>query len=262
MVAAASTAAVALILATSPASGGPAALTPDLVTLAIQQENLVVRSEDGETVLRLANEVGNHGNGPLEIFPGASSLDCDGDADPANDRDASQRIFADTNASGLFEGGVDAIDSERQFGCMRYHPAHNHWHVLDFARYELRREPKGKLAALSRKVGFCLVDNRRAFPGPGSPDSPTYPFGAQKEGCDQQATQGLSPGWADIYAFALPGQELEISGLTRGHYCLISRADPTDLLTELDEDNNVRRVRLALRPRKLIVQKLAGPCKS
>lgn len=258
-----SSAATWLIVAVTSASGGPPALAPDLVTLAIQQENLLVApDEKGRTVMRLSNEIGNRANGPLEVFPGPASVDCDDDGDPANDRDASQRIFADTNGSGGYEGGVDVVESERGFGCMRYHPAHDHWHVLDIARYELRREATGELVAHSRKVGFCFTDTRLAFPSLVSPPAAIYPIGSAKpSGCDADSTQGISPGWADLYAFALPGQQLRIGGLSRGKYCLTSRADPLDLIEELDENNNVRRVRLNLRPRKLRVRKLDGPCR-
>ena len=142
-------------------------------------------------MLRLSNEIGNRASGPLEVFPSAISADCDGDGDPANDRDASQRIFADTNGSGGYEAGVDAVESERVFGCMRYHPAHDHWHMLDVARYELRREATGKLVADSRKVGFCLTDTRLAFPTPLTPQAATYPIGSAKPtGCDAISTQG------------------------------------------------------------------------
>jgi len=244
------------------AAGGPAALTPDLVTLAVEQEQIVVTREKSKTLLRLTTEVANVGNGPLEVYPSTLSADCDGDGDPANDRDASQRVFDDTNGSGGFEPGSDAVAAERQFGCMRYHAAHDHWHVLDFARYELRRDPGGKPVAGSRKVGFCLLDTRRAYPGPISPEQPRYPFGSARPevGCDQNATQGISAGWADSYVFAVPGQQLDVSGLPRGRYCLVSRADPLDLLAELDEANNTRRVRIALRPHRLSVRKLDGRC--
>jgi hypothetical protein len=258
-----SSAAIALAFTVAPAGGDPAALTPDLVTLAIRQESLLVQpDENGRTVLRLSNEIGTRASGPLEVFPSAISADCNGDGDPANDRDASQRIFADTNGSGGYEAGIDAVESERVLGCMRYHPAHDHWHVLDVARYELRREATGDLVADSRKVGFCLTDTRLAFPTPLTPQAATYPIGSAKPtGCDAISTQGISAGWADLYAFALPGQKLRVDGLRRGGYCLTSRADPANLIEELDEANNVRRVRLTLRPRKFLVRKRDGPCR-
>lgn len=260
-VGAASIAAIAAILAAAPASGGPAGLTPDLVTLPIEQKNLVVSVEDKKVLLRFSNEIGNQGNGPLEIFPGDVSTNCDGDGDPLNDRDASQRLFADSNADGLFERDVDTPASENRVGCMRYHAVHDHWHVLQVARYELVRERGAKVVALSRKVGFCLVDGRNAYPGVGSPTTPLYPYDSQSQGCDENATQGLSPGWADLYTYAVAGQQLNIGNLRRGRYCLTSEADPLDLLDELDEENNVTRARLMLRPNRYTARKLPGACR-
>ncbi len=255
-------AAAGLLALSSPASGGPADLPPDLVTLAIGADDLAIAVEDGRVQLRFTNEIGNRGNGPLEISPSADSPNCDGDDDPTNDRDATQRVFADSNASGLYERGADGVATERTFGCMRYHPPHDHWHVLDIASYELRREPTNKLSVRSRKVGFCLTDARAAFQGPGVPPVMTYPINPPGiNGCQSMSTQGISPGWADAYLLALPGQALDVTGLPRGRYCLTTRADPTNVLAELDEENNVRRVRLALRPNRPSVHKLPGGCR-
>lgn len=94
-----------------------------------------------------------------------------------------------------------------------------------------------------------------------TPQTSTYPINPPGVvGCDAVSTQGISPGWADSYVLALPGQDIEITDIARGHYCLTTRADPTGVLDELAEDNNVRRVRLALRPSKFTVRKLDGPC--
>ena len=245
-------------------AGGSAELPPDLVTLAMQQEDLIVTAEHGRRLLRLSTEVANLGVGPLEVFPSAESANCDGDGDPANDRDASQRTFADTNGDGGFTRGLDGVETERRIGCMRYHLAHDHWHVLDFARYELRREPRGRLVAKRRKVGFCVGDNRVAFPErPGVSPAPAYPFGPPgTTGCTETATQGLSIGWADLYLFYVPGQELDVTAVKPGRYCLTTRADPRNLLAESNEGNNVRRTLVTLDPRRLSVQRLPGKCRS
>ena len=241
---------------------GVAPLPPDLVTLSVGPDDLHLASEHGRRVLELSNEISNRGAGPLEVFPSAASANCDGDGDPANDRDASQRVFADSNGSGAFERGTDAVASERLFGCMRYHVAHDHWHVLDFARYELRSEATGKLAASTRKVGFCLGDNRRAFAGPLSPETPGLPLRLDDETpCDSMATQGLSVGWADIYLYYVPGQQIEIETVPDGRYCLVSRADPRDLLDELSELNNVRRTRIELAARATRCGSCQRPCR-
>ena len=127
-------------------------------------------------MFRFTNEIGNRGNGPLEIQPSAESLDCDGDGDPANDRDATQRVFADSNGTGLFERGTDGVAAERRFGCMRYHPAHDHWHVLDIATYELRREPatSAQCAARARSASASPTPGWRS-PTPTSQLTSTYP---------------------------------------------------------------------------------------
>ena len=244
-------------------AGGTAVLPPDLVTLAIEEADLAVTAERGRTLLRFSNQIGNVGAGPLEVFPSAASTGCDADFNPHNDRAASQRLFADTNGSGSFEREADAVAAERLFGCLRYHPAHDHWHTLAFARYELRRERNNRLVRSRRKVGFCIADFRLAHPTASSPPEATYPFGSTAErGCDERATQGLSPGWADLYRLTLPGQQLDVGELRRGRYCLITRADPLDLLAEADEDNNVRRLRIALSPRRLGVRKLESACRT
>ncbi len=263
-VAIASTLTVALVVLSSSraSAAGAAALAPDLVTLPIHQRDLAVGITDRKRLLRLSNEVANIGTGPLEIAPSESSANCDGDGDPVNDRDAAQRLFEDSNASGRFELGLDAISTERSFGCMRYHPRHEHWHVLDFTRYQLTREADAKVVRQSNKIGFCLTDARPAFTLAGTPATPVYPLdpGALIP-CDVGSTQGISVGWADEYALTLAGQQLDISGLQAGRYCLSSRVDPSNTLIESDDANNVRRARLLLDPRELEVAKLKGGCR-
>lgn len=263
-VAVASVVAGAAIVAAAPAGAGPAALEPDLVTIPFEQEDLAIQRDGGRTLLRLSNEIGNRGAGPLEIAPSPSSQNCDGDGDALNDRNASQRIYADGDANGIFSAGADAVESERVFGCMQYHPVHDHWHVLQFSRYELRPRRSRKAVVRASKVGFCVADSRRAFPGAGSPLESGYPVGTaaalEQRGCQVSETQGLSPGWADTYLFNLSGQELDVTELPAGRYCLVSMADPRNLIEELDERNNATRVRIALRPELLRVRALERPC--
>ena len=253
-----------LVLSARANAGGSAALPPDLVALAQHTDDVILTAEGGRRLLRLSTEIANHGVGPLEIFPSPASRNCDGDGYPANDRDASQRTFADTDGDGGYGAGRDGVAVERRIGCMRYHAVHDHWHVLAFARYELRREPRGGVVAKRRKVGFCVGDNRIAFAnGPRVPATPAYPFGpAGSVGCDETATQGLSIGWADLYLFHVPGQDLDVTELKPGRYCLVTRADPRDLIQESNERNNVRRTLLKLDPRRLAIARLAGRCRS
>ena len=261
--------AIALAATTKRSAADPGdQLLPDLVTL--RPPALVMPKHPKRVLLRLSNEVGNQGSGPLEIFPSDASENCDGDQDPSNDRSGFQRIFVDSDDSGspgYFDRNADTAGAiEHPTGCIVYHPKHNHWHFADFARYVLYREDTGKIVARQEKVSFCLVDSDTPFASqlPGQQPAPYYPNAL---GCDETATVGLSVGWADIYGYYLPGQQLDLSGHKRGNFCLLSTADPPSPglpnghIEESDESNNSYGMRLHISTKRRTVQSLGGSCK-
>ena len=230
------------------------------MTLRVGQTDLLLERSGGKLLLRLTNEIGNRGRGPLEVYPSARSNDCDGDGNPANDRTTYQRIFLDSNADNVFDREQDGQSRHRRFGCERYHRPHDHWHVLNFSRYKLVRSKNGRTVARSRKISFCIVDTDHRFARlPGSPPRAYYPAGSPD--CDRDSIDGLSIGWTDTYHYRLPGQQLNVTGLRRGRYCLVSSADPANLLRESDNSNNTHRARIALHPAKRKVERLPGPCR-
>ena len=227
----------------------PAELMPDLVTRPITGVSIGI--ESGRTVLRFANTIGDRGLGVLELRP--RRRDCDGDGVFSNDRLAIQRIYEDTNGSGEFERGTDLIGRTVEVGCTVFHPAHDHWHLQRFARYELRSVATGEVVAASPKVSFCVRDSLPAFT-----DLPGFQPFAYYGGCARNSITGLSVGWADLYAADLPDQDLDVTGLRSGRYCLTSTADPRDGIDEADETNNAA-TRL-LRLRDGAVQDLGASC--
>jgi Lysyl oxidase len=248
-----------LTLLISAASAGPGwaaagdPLRPDLVTRP--HTELFVHANQ----LRLSNTVADKGIGPLEIYPEPTAgNDCDGDGDPTNDRYAFQRVFKDSSNSsspGYFVRGQDTPTTSRRVGCMVFHPTHHHWHLEDFARYNLKRESTGALASQSTKIGFCVTDGEHLFPSlPGSSGADYY--GA----CQSASTEGISIGWADTYGAYLDGQSINIGGLPAAKYCLVSRVDPSDRLAETIESNNARRTRIYLDPASETVKRLSGTC--
>lgn len=251
--------ALALIAGATSAPGAtPHRLLPDIVTLRVHSDDLRVESSKGDTLLRLTNRVANKGRGPLEIYPSAKSHGCDGDADPDNDRNAVQRIFLDTSGDRVFERKADTESEHFAFGCDRYDPHAHHWDVFNLARYALLRRHNGRTVSKTSKVAFCTVDSDPAFPWlPGAPEEPYYPQG----GCDESSTLGVSVGWADEYYYGLPGQALDLTGVKAGRYCLVSIADPANLLREAKNSNNRRRTRIELQPAKHVVKTLPGPCR-
>jgi hypothetical protein len=236
-------------------------LLPDLVTLPVHDDGLVLEhGSKGHELLRLSNEIGNRGRGPLELYPSAASNNCDGDGNPGNDRDVFQRTFLDSNGDGTFERAQDTSSQHALVGCEQYHPAHHHWHLLDFSRYKLNRLKTGETVARSTKIGFCIIDSNHYLKGlPGSPKESHYPAGSSD--CTENSIDGLSVGWADVYYYSLPGQQLNVTGAPAGRYCLVSSADPDHLLRESNDANNTRRTLVKMNPARHTVKPLAGPCR-
>jgi len=57
---------------------------------------------------------------------------------------------------------------------------------------------------------------------------------------------GISSGWADEYAWALPDQMIEVSGLSDGRYLLQTVVDADNKLLESNKNNNCIAVEVTL----------------
>jgi hypothetical protein len=189
---------------------------PDLYTLPPSNLTIETHHSPQQRLLRLSNSIANSGPGTLELW---------GESDPSTGKTiVTQRIYT---SDGAF---VDLVAGEFFF-----HPQHDHWHLMNFARYELwTLSPSGWLegvVGLTDKVSYCLRDNfrvRSLQPTTG----PAYLL------CYHEM-QGISAGWVDRYQSTLPGQVIDITGLpSHGFYALRSIVDPEDQLLEANEANN------------------------
>lgn len=138
-----------------------------------------------------------------------------------------------------------ACIEHREAGDFVFHPSHGHWHLNDYARYDLRAltpegapdmRPEG-LVATGGKVSFCLIDYARprdARPVTEDPFDSTGFYHA----CIG-LFQGISPGWADIYEYPLEGQQIVIDGVPDGRYAIVVTVDPDGRLHESDRSDNV-----------------------
>jgi hypothetical protein len=131
---------------------------------------------------------------------------------------------------------------ELPVGSFIFHTAHNHWHLEDFATYDLwsltRSGGLKDLVAANTKVSFCLRDLRRD-------DVPEASAEAAYTACEREL-QGLSSGWIDTYRSHLPGQFINISAVPDGLYAVRVTFDPLNYLLEMDEDNNSAWVTVAI----------------
>jgi hypothetical protein len=248
------TAATLALAVAAPAGGGPIVkFRPNLITVA-PTELSITTSATGHRQLRLTNEVGNLGSGPIELKP--KKKDCDQDGHRQNDRTAIQRIYQDSDGDSIFERGVDTTFTTRVVGCFTFDPLHRHWHFEDYASYQLL-DLAGHVLKQHSKVGFCLLDSAQIATGlPGEPDAQYY--GGVVPVCGDLQLQGISLGWADTYQSGLPGQFIQIDDVKDGDYCLVSTVDPADLIKETDETDNAARLLINLAGD--VVSTPAGSC--
>ncbi|MBX3160389.1 MAG: hypothetical protein KF773_30775 [Deltaproteobacteria bacterium] len=101
---------------------------------------------------------------------------------------------------------------------------HGHHHVTGYARYELLDDTG--LVVAGHKQAFCLQDTQQVQPGAGS----------RGYNC---MNQGMSVGWADVYARSLPCQWIDVTGVAPGTYTLRVVVNPEGALPDADPDNNV-----------------------
>ena len=103
-------------------------------------------------------------------------------------------------------------------------PCHMHHHVRNYASYELLDDTGTVLTA--RKQSFCLEDGEQVKAG------------AQPHGYSC-VDQGISRGWADVYARGLPCQWIDVTDLAHGTYTLRITVNPLHVIQETDTTNNV-----------------------
>jgi hypothetical protein len=230
---------VALVLALLAlgAGGGSASaaqpLFPDLKSLPPRSLHLSQTDTgyDGggsyDYVLRFSNTVWNAGPGPLDL---RGRIDPDTQRGPAY-----QRVF-DT------EGGhVDyPIGSD-----FYYHPAHHHFHLDDWGRYELWKRADydawiagGRTSAgtplLGHKISSCALDDEFVAGVPGAPAYGEFQFSGCSTDANGDLAEGLAPGWGDTYDYTRYDQWIDIGSnpLPDGDYVLRSVMDPLNKIYE------------------------------
>jgi hypothetical protein len=208
---------------------------PDLQTLPPSDIGVEYDQATGQKRLRFSNSIANLGEGPLEVIPTNNPT--------TGSTDAYQRLYSHDADGNWYVASTVFV------GTFIFHPQHEHWHLEDFSRYELRDvAPNGSLGgtvlATSQKVSFCLADFELV-------NSNLEHFAALPPylECNRTDPQGISLGWADVYTWDLYGQSLDITGLAEGDYWLVSTVDPDDHLNEgggAFESNNTSAVKVHL----------------
>lgn len=143
----------------------------------------------------------------------------------------------------------------KSVGRLRYtrSPDHEHWHLLGFDHYELRRPSGARALVRDRKSGFCLGD-RYLVTDPVLPARPRESVYRSRCGLERPGLmgvrEGISVGYGDDYTANLEGQYLRLTGLRRGRYLLVHRVNEDRRLLESSYANNASSSLLRLRWRR------------
>jgi Lysyl oxidase len=207
---------------------------PDLVALPPWGMNTMTRR--GRDYLEFASTPWNAGPAPLVVEgfrrPGEEVMD----------------------AYQYFRDGTGAVVGKSLVGDMTFHPhpAHNHWHFLQFASFTLHDAVDLEVVR-SRKQAFCLA--------PTDPIDITVdradwaPFDGIGTRCGARSAlwvrEVLQAGWGDTYFQSVPGQSWDITTVPNGWYYARVQVNPLGTLFETDMTNNIesRLIHLGGRPR-------------
>lgn len=141
---------------------------------------------------------------------------------------------------------VGSLRTYPEIGVWRYNatPAHSHWHLIAFQRYELRRGD-GSVVVRDRKSGFCIGDRYGVAPGriANRTSRPVFRgFCNLYRPRASNVNAGTSVGFSDRYHSGLDGQNLDLTNVRPGRYVLVNRANPSAELHELRYENNAASV--------------------
>lgn len=190
-------------------------LLPDLKLSPPGQ--LYITTSEGIRKIRFSTTFINQGNGPIEVM-GRTDLE-------KNKTGATQRISK-----------KDGSLVDREIGEFVFHPGHEHWHIENYALFELwnlkGNGERDRLLATTNKMSFCLWDEN--------------PYDLSLENASQvqkyvncnNEIQGVSVGWSDTYDASVEGQELDITSIDDGSYLIRSLINPDRKIMESDYDNN------------------------
>jgi hypothetical protein len=214
-------------------SGTATPLLPDIVQRPPSQVGVV--QVEGTYRLGFQSSMENVGAGPLIIHGHRASTSAGMVADQVLDM---------SDGSTTTRAGI---------GSMIFYVPHNHWHYLGFDHYELRKASDYSLVAPDQKMGFCLGDRFSVKNGiVSSPPEPPGPFSS--ENCESgnpgalSVTEGITPGYGDLYGPQVEGQYIDVTGVPAGEYEIVHRVNEDHSVDESNYNDNNASVLVKLWP--------------
>jgi hypothetical protein len=234
---------VVSVLALAPAASADTVVLPDIDMH--EPSDVVMTTSGSQSFVAFSSSVTNIGPGVLKV---------QGIRDPSSPRMSTRQILLDTNSvdTGL-PGQVVPNVGEFEFSPS---PSHFHWHYLHFEDYMLLSVPNLDFVAPTRKTGFCISGlNKFAYCEGGDPDAlqlgwndSTIMATQYSHAMGLVAKNGPDLGAAgdpqgkhsadDDYGATVEGQDIEITNVPNGRYCLSFTVNPENKIVEANYNNN------------------------
>ncbi|CCH33213.1 lysyl oxidase family protein [Actinosynnema sp. NPDC047251] len=201
--------------------------------------------------LRFTTSVDNVGDGPLLIYGKRDST--------ATQTMSARQAFqsaGDRSIPGSYDEARNPIPATMYYEPA---PAHTHWHLMDFERFQLRA-PDGTTLVLDRKNGFCLGDRytvRDAADLPSRPRDPDSPEGLLAEFLRENrcrhhepraldVVEGISVGAGDDYKYDVDYQWLDLTDVPSGVYDVVNLVNVDRSFLEKDYGNNASSMAISI----------------
>ncbi|MEU4804227.1 lysyl oxidase family protein [Actinosynnema sp. NPDC023587] len=205
----------------------------------------------GGVRIRFTTAVDNVGDGPLLIYGRRDSVD----SPTMTARQAFQ-----SSRDGSIPGSYDEADNPIP-ATMYYEPApaHTHWHLMDFERFQLRK-PDGTTLVQDRKNGFCLGDRyttrdaRDLANRPRDPDSSEGLLAEflrlnrcrHHEPRALDVVEGISVGAGDDYKYDVDYQWLDLTDVPSGVYDVVNLVNVDRSFLEKSYGNNASSIAISV----------------
>jgi hypothetical protein len=205
---------------------------------AVGLDNVTVTHPTSPTLkcLRFTTDIQNVGAGSLTAQIPAAGVDPSGQPQVGyvpGDCEAYQLV---TESNGQ--------QVSRPAGSCEFHTEHGHFHYDNLLLYSMYQagtgDALGPQVGLSQKESFCLTDDDYAGYGTAGPNGPRGNVGQPDCNLPRQAsaptpgqagsgtyvTEGITPGWGDVYTWDTPDQYIDVTNVPSGVYDVVEETNP------------------------------------
>lgn len=200
--------------------------------------------------LRFTSSEDNVGDGPLLLYASRAST--------ATHRMTVRQAFQRSADGSIPRSFAAAQRATKTYTYYEPAPAHRHWHLMGFERFQLRT-PAGTTLLVDRKNGFCLGDRYTTHDAAGLPGRPRRGEAAalakylRQNMCGHHRPSaldvvlGISVGKGDDYRYDVDFQWLDLTTVPSGVYDVVNTVNEDRTLLEKSYANNSSSIAISLR---------------